>query len=452
MSRRLALRAALTQLIASRQARAASLYLGGNIAAAFIPFLLLPVLTRALPPLAYGQYSMFQIISSNAVAIVTWMLPGILIREYHLRDATAYARLFTLCVAGSLLLAGGWMALAWASSGVMVPLLQLSLPWMEAGIFCALAQGILIMVQNLLSMQKRPARYLGWRLGFALAMGLVWYWGARRGYGHWQLIGALQTLVSGVCLLLLLVYLWRAGQLRRLRWDAAAHADLSLMVRYSTPLVVNALTASVVLQSADRLLVSHYLGLPAAGIYHVAQQVGLAMFVIVQSLNLVWNPWFHERMKEDGPAVRRQVVRAMYGGFAALAGLGALATLAIWWLFPYLIGAQFLAARAVFPWLMAAGVLNGMYVFVASPLFYFGQTRQLMWCNLGTAGVLILLGVVLVPAYGLLGAAITTLLATVFMCSSVWLTVARTHSFPWRLQTSRVAGGPVHNRDKGIES
>lgn len=417
-------------LLRSRHALHGGLYLAANVAAALVPFFLLPFLTRALSPDAYGSYSLFQMVSNAALPLTCWMVGTIIMREFALRQGDEFKRFFTCCLGFCL----GLTLLLLVGSGIFSrPLSEaLHLPWVwiAAGIFCAFVQALLVIVQNIVTMQRRPGIYLRWRLGAAIASGVLIY-AAARFTGTWEAVGQAHVLFSLALCAILLLYLVRARMFLRPESAAKAQADIRLAVGYSTPLVVHAITTSFILQSADRLFVSHYLSIAEAGMYHVAQQLSMAMFVIITSMNQIWQPWFHERMKEDSPESRAAIVRATYLGFALLGMIGIMAIAALWLVFPYFIGAEFQDAKYLFPWLMLAGILNGMYVLVASPLFFFGDTRHIMWCNIGTGLLALALNALLVPIWGVNGAIAATMAATFFMFISIWVASALRHPYPW---------------------
>jgi O-antigen/teichoic acid export membrane protein len=405
-------------------------YLGSNMAAAFIPFLLLPFLTRTLDPTAYGTYSLFTLVIAGALPLVNWMFSTIIAREYGLRDENRFATFFTVCLCITLALTAFWGITAQLLRYPLDRLLHIPPFWIQCGILCALAQGLSSTMQSLYAMRKQPIHYSYWRLGYALAMGAALYLGATYGQG-WESLGAAQTIVATGVVCFVFITTARHGWLRRIPWNKPARTDAALAIRYSTPLVIHILTAGFLLQSVDRLFVSHYLGLAEAGSYNVAQQISLTMALLVTSMNQVWQPWINEQLREGTPEAKAKLVRTTYFSFAGLWGAGLLAIGFLWVIFPHLIGAEFHNARHIMPILMVAGIISGMYVLVAAPLFFYGNTMYIMYCNIGTALISVLMNLLLVPRFGMEGAAFATLIATTFMFVSVWITGIRLHSFPW---------------------
>jgi O-antigen/teichoic acid export membrane protein len=405
-------------------------YLGSNIAAAFIPFLLLPFFTRTLTPAEYGAYSLFTLVAAAALPLVTWMFSTVIAREYGLREAKPFASFFTLCLSITLALTVFWEVASWLLHSIIVPLLHIPIVWVQCAILCALAQGLSATMQSLYAMRKQPIHYSYWRFGYALAMGSALYLGATQGHG-WESLSTAHTVVAACTLGVVFLVTARHGWLRRIGWAQSICKDASLAIRYSSPLVIHTLTAGFLLQNMDRLFVSHYLGLSTVGSYNAAQQIGQTIALLITSMNQVWQPWLNEQLRDGSQDAKQKVVRTTYFGFAALWAVGLLATGFMWMIFPLLIGESFQEGRQVLPILMAAGIVNGMYVLVSAPLFFYGNTKHIMYCNIGTALVSLLLNLLLVPSFGIAGAALATFGAMGFMFSSIWITSMRLHALPW---------------------
>lgn len=424
----------------SAEARSAVGYLAANILAALVPLALLPILTRVMTPEAYGQYSLFLLVVSLSMPLVTLMMASVTVREYLLREKDGFARLFSnalvlQCAAFTFL-----TLLCLLFGELVTATMNIPPQAVVLGMVFASAQGILLIMQGVCTMQKRPSAYIRWRVGFALSCGIAAYCAATYSDGDWQ---ALVRSQAGIALLAIVLALVVAA---RRRWLTARleRSDTKLLLSYSLPLVFHALTASVIVQNADRFFISHYLGLAEAGSYNVAQQISLAMYVVVSSMGQAWNPWYYEQMKDGSHTAHRRIVHFTYMGFGALAVLGAVAAAILWLAYPYVVGEAFQSGREIFPWLVLGFVFNGMYVLISSGMFYTGHTVALMLCNLVTAIINITLNIWLVPAYGMHGAAAATVLSTLCMLLLVWSATARLHRLPWLLKKATLSQTEPH--------
>jgi O-antigen/teichoic acid export membrane protein len=426
----------------SAEARSAVGYLAANVLAALVPLALLPILTRVMTPEAYGQYSLFLMVVSLSMPLVTLMLASVTAREYLLREKEGFARLFT----NAIVLQGAsftFLTLLCLLFGDLVTT-AMNIPPQAVilGMVFASAQGLLLIMQGVCTMQKRPSAYISWRVGFALSYGLAAYLAATHSEGNWQVLVRSQAGVALVAITLILSIAARRG------WLTATfkRSDTKLLLAYSLPLVFHSLTANVIVQNADRFFISHYLGLAEVGSYNAAQQISLAMYVVINSIGQAWNPWYYEQMKDGSHTAHRRIVHFTYMGFGALAVLGAAAAAVLWLAYPYVVGEAFQSGREIFPWLVLGFVFNGMYVLISSGMFYTGHTVALMLCNLVTATINIALNVWLVPLYGMHGAAAATVLSTFCMLLLVWSTTARLHRLPWLLRKATLSQTepPIH--------
>ncbi len=65
----------------------------------------------------------------------------------------------------------------------------------------------------------------------------------------------------------------------------------------SIPAIVH-LLSGVILQSVDTVMINSMIGSSAAGIYTFAYKIGMIMYIVWLACNKAWVPWFYENMKE----------------------------------------------------------------------------------------------------------------------------------------------------------
>ncbi|MDX1975791.1 MAG: oligosaccharide flippase family protein [Rickettsiales bacterium] len=407
----------------------AAIYFVASTLSSLITFLLLPVFTHALSAAELGQYSLFQLVVSASLPLVSLTLSTVIGRQFIELQGAAFSRYFSSCFWlswGSFI---AICALAWLLQSVLLEWLKLEPFWIWMACICAAAQGLLSIMVTMNTIQKKAMQYAAWRIVSATLIGFsalvavyVFHWG-------WQGIAGAQAAISAVIIIALALAMYRHGWLR----GQVDKADSKHALHYSTPLVVHALAGMVATQVTDRLFVSYYLGIGEVGVYHVAQQLAMAMWLFVNAINLAWTPWYYERMKEGTPAAQRKIVVATYQLFAFMLLAAGLCIAILWVLFPYLIGDGFEKARYLFPFLVIGFVFNGMYMITSTALFYSGHTKWIAITTVSTALIGLALNALLVPSVGMWGAAISTMLSMVAMYVIVWGIVMRRFTLPWRL-------------------
>jgi O-antigen/teichoic acid export membrane protein len=165
----------------------------------------------------------------------------------------------------------------------------------------------------------------------------------------------------------------------------------------------------------DILLVNFFVGPAEAGIYTVAVRVAEQLWLISNSAAVVLLPRLaglhsaEETRRRLTPVIARWII---------LAGLGMAITLALisGWIVPLAFGAEFAQSAAVLMWLLP-GVVAYMCVMVLSPdLAARGRPDLNGWAAGVSLAVSTVGNLLLIPVYGVVGAALASTLAYVMAC------------------------------------
>ncbi|MGY1856583.1 lipopolysaccharide biosynthesis protein [Modestobacter sp. SYSU DS0290] len=246
-------------------------------------------------------------------------------------------------------------------------------------------------------------------------------------------VGYLGALVATVLL---------GAWLVRPRWRGIADAGLARRaLRLGLPLMVSSL-AVYVLNAGDRLVVQRVLGAPEVGRYQIAYNVGNVAIILLGLASMAWAPQI--------AAVRDEVQRwALIGRsrdallrlmLPALLGLTLGAPLALTVAAPAsfrpdeLLVVAFLVAAAAFPVLIGNASARALITLEA--------TRGLAVAALVAAALNVVLNLVLLPVWGLAGAAVATIAS--FTVQTVLHRVALPRRVAWpripvRLQLAALA-------------
>lgn len=179
----------------------------------------------------------------------------------------------------------------------------------------------------------------------------------------------------------------------------------------SLPLIPHALSNNLLAQ-ADQVLINTYRGANEVGLYSLAYSYSAVLLTIWNSLNQAWAPWFYAKMTDQAYGEIKRFVK------------------------PYtvLFSTFFLAMIAIGPealkifgppeyqdgvWVIAP-VLLGLYFQFAYSLYvnieiYLKRTKYISFGTMGAALLNVLLNILLIPSFGFIGAAYTTLLGYIFL-------------------------------------
>jgi len=217
---------------------------------------------------------------------------------------------------------------------------------------------------------------------------------------------ALSNLV-GATYLFISLKLWR--------YIGIANPDKALkrkLVNYSLPLVPNGV-AWWVINVSDRTIITLFLGAAANGIYAVSNKYAAIFSSIFSIFSMSWteSASVHIDAKDRDKffSETTNAVIRLFGSF------GVMLIVAIPLVFSLLVNEQFNESYLYIPILIVSAFFNavvGMYsaVYVAKKM-----TKQVMNTSLASAGINIVLTVVLIPFLGIFAAALSTAIAFLAM-------------------------------------
>ena len=213
---------------------------------------------------------------------------------------------------------------------------------------------------------------------------------------------SLPVIISGFILLL---YIFTQGKeiINKIYWKYA------LII--SVPLILHNL-AGIINAQFDRIFINKYIGSSEAGIYSFAYNVGMIIDVLWASTNQAWVPWFYERMDANNYSAIRKRAKNFRDFFT-------LAYILILFVSPEIIKVmadkRYWDGLVIVPYIFMAYYFNLMYSFEVNVEFY---TRKTHLISIGTilgAALNVVLNIALIPKYGYVIAAVTTVISNFFM-------------------------------------
>jgi O-antigen/teichoic acid export membrane protein len=407
--------------------RAGAIYTLANVLSAGVPFLLLPILTRALPPDQYGEVVAFFLLVSIAASVAGLNVHGSVAVRWFERDGIDFPAYV-----------GSAVTLALASTLLCVLLLvgaaalwhdHLALPaWMWPLAAVTAGATTLANVRTTLWQSQR----LPWsaamyqvgnatlNLGLSLAAVLLVGLGAAGRNGAACVTASLAALVG--------VLLLRRSQ--DLRWAVDARSLRQLM-RFGLPLVPHAL-AGATIATADRYVVSSQLGPDALGIYGTAAQLGMALNVLSDAVVKAATPWLYAQLSQSGARGRLRVVAATYASIPTALAAACLIWLAFVALGPWILGPRYQAAIGLSLWFLLGGALTAIYLNIASLFFFTARSEWLAAATVVSALTAVLAAPSLTAAYGVEGAAASYCLVQGVQTLLSWLLSLRIQPMPWQ--------------------
>jgi O-antigen/teichoic acid export membrane protein len=382
-----------------------------------IGFLLLPIFTRVFSPSEYGVIDIVATLTSLFCIFVSMNLNSSLARFWFEKNGKIERKLmFTTmlaaislvgCLALALTLACGLAQLA-ATLLLGDPSLSHYILLGASGAFFTALSTI---PEIILRMERKIYRYnlaniIG-TAGYALlALSLVFA-------TEFGLTGVfLANLIAAI--LKLLVALWWTRSYFGCQFS---RSTLRSAFGYSLPMLPALLIAWINSQ-ADRILILTFLGLSSVGVFSAASRIAILISFLVLIFDYAWSPLALEIIEKND---RNEFYRKTLNYYAGVVGgLSLVIVLFSRDLMQLLVPSDYWHGYIVIPWLTGAIALAGSASITNLGMLVSKRTgRNSVAAGYGAA-INIVLGLLLIPAFGLVGSAIGSFIANFVFTGLLW--------------------------------
>lgn len=402
------------------------LYLVVQVFSPAASVIVLPLYTYFIPPAEFGVLALLQAYQALVTVFIILELNGSINRLFFDYDGEELKKfLGTVCYFGlavAVLICLGLQLYEAPVSALLFPNLRDShLLLFSLATWGVLPESVGSLGSSLLVVRHEGFRYLKItafyvlaRLGLALALVV----GLKLG-----ILGILlaNLVVSG---LVALYYLARViGPSARLCLE---RVYLKAALGFSVPLIFHALAGFVII-NVDKYLLSRYVSLAEIGIYGIVYKISSLINNFINAFNRASLPKFIElylRDQSEAKEFYQEIIRIMFAVIFVMLLGGALFAPELMALF---FKDQYLAGYVLLPLLLFSYFMRGLYVVPANILVAEKRTRLLSFTTTFTAGVNLVLNFLLIPPWGVLGAALATALTYVFYFLMVAAWVPRTY-------------------------
>jgi O-antigen/teichoic acid export membrane protein len=366
-----------------------------------IAFLVVPIVTRLLAPSSYGLVSAGLVVYALLSILAAAGLPDAALRSFFVGvDGPVRARRLVLAIAA---IACVVALIADLSGPLWAPLFGFRFgAVLRLAVWGGAAGAVMLGSQSLLRAAERAWAYAAVAItasvgGQALGLLLTAALRSPTAYMAGISLGAALAAVVG----LTITGTWRSG--------FPTGAELREALGLGLPIVPHSLAVSM-LASADRIIIAGILGLAATGRYQVAYAVGGIGVALLAALNQAWMPLLLGTAEEDRWEILVRTSRAVHvvAGLVASA-LALAAPLVLVLAAPPSYGRRGLVAvAAVVAFSALPYATAGTYFQV---VFLAGRTRIMALAAPLAAAVNIGLNLVLLRTWGLIAAALATVVA-----------------------------------------
>lgn len=199
---------------------------------------------------------------------------------------------------------------------------------------------------------------------------------------------------------------------------------------YGIPLIPHAIGGWILMMS-DRWFLERYRTNAEIGVYALAYQFGILIYYLISAINKAYVPFFFKTAEEDKNAtdIFSNILK-YYSVFILTIGLG-IAVFAKEIILLITSNKSYFEAYKVIPIITLAYIFEGFYYMAINSVFYAKKTHLLAITTGLTAVLDILLNYLLIPPYGIYGAAIATAGAYLFLFILTYIIAQRYYYIKW---------------------
>lgn len=405
-----------------------AIYAAAGVAQQGAGFLLIPVYTRLIEPAEYGVLELFAAFSSIGFVCLSMGLSAAINKCYHrdCRSAEEKADILStamlldlpvLLVAAAALLVystpvSEWLTGTRAAAG-LVPLA------VGSGFFYAL---VTLVLAGLRAQERAVAFSLLTLMQFTLAMALNLLFVVGYGLGvHGVFWG---NMLSSAVMLPVAVAVARRGF--ALRFNYRLVQPLLSFGLYLIP----AMLAAWVMDLSDRYFLRVFRGLDEVAVYGVGYKFGMLLQVaLVWPFQLAWPAFSFSISNRSGHrATYARTLTYMTAVLVfAVLSIGLIVRIGL----PFLVGEAYRGAARIVPLVALAYAFNGIQYCLSPGIHLAGRTKYLSVLAVIAALINVGLNLLVIPRFGMIGAAGTTVAAFAFLALATWALSQRVYPVPY---------------------
>ena len=195
---------------------------------------------------------------------------------------------------------------------------------------------------------------------------------------------------------------------------------------------------TMIMELSDRYLIEWFLGTADVGLYSAGKKMGMLGLTVVMGFNMGWTPYFLRRGKEISSRLEFAKITTLFIGF-----LGYVSLLVSIWLPEImrikiggatLIGPEFWSCDKVVSAILPGYFFFGTYVVQLPGVYIKEITSWVPIFRIIGAGTLIGASILLIPKFGIVGAAYGVAIAFAVMSASIYYKTHRIYKVPYNWQ------------------
>jgi len=398
--------------------RQSIIYGFGHILARLVTFLLLPFYTNILSQTEFGVISLIYTFLGFMTVILHYGLDASLLKHYvpatREERKTILSNAYFSFVLTTLLFSVGLILLRYqVSSFLFGETLPIIVMMVAVILFFDVLWSIHVLI---LRAEEKPVAFVSTSLfNVCFTLGLNIYFVV---YLHEGVMGVVKSnlITSGLLFVGTFPVIFS-----RISFRTLSKAKWKKMMQFGMPFLPAGIF-SMILELSDRYILKYLTNLETVGLYNAGYKLGMFMLLIVMGFNMGWHPYFLKKSKyETGYIVKIATFLLFLMGFIwVLLVLWTEDLVRLQFGNYFFIGKEFWPAVRIVPFVAGAYVFHGMYL-LQLPGVYLNEKSTWIALVRGLGAVSnIILNFMLIPIYGIIGAAAATCISFFLMALTLY--------------------------------
>lgn len=216
--------------------------------------------------------------------------------------------------------------------------------------------------------------------------------------------------------------------------EISFHFDIKLFkmsLKYSLPILPHNISGWA-MNMIDKLMLNNMNSLSVVALFDVGSQLGKIVNIISLGVNSAYSPWFFNQVNFNKNS-KRNIAKITY----KIIVLYCFIAVVVSWLSPEILRlisrAEYHDSWKVVPFISMAFVINGFY-FSYSNVFFLNNTKYLPFLTIFGAICNIVLNYFMIQSYGILGAALSSLITKVIFSIITYLISQKLYYIPYNIK------------------
>jgi O-antigen/teichoic acid export membrane protein len=404
----------------------AGLYTLFRIVDKIIPFLLLPIITRALTPDEFGIFVLFQALAGILLPLMTLSVDSSILLNYYKVTADRFRNYFssgyTLLIVSSIIVTSTILLFKIPISDII----EFPANWIAAILLFCFFQFHSNLALFYYQVKKEVFKFGVYSISLTSLKNLLMLILVLNVGMKWEGI-IIANLIAYGFFFCISLWLFKLNDLFTIKVKKSYLVD-NIKVGY--PLSLHQL-GSWLGNSATRVIVSSMIGTAATGSFGVGSALAMLVLYIQDSFNKAFVPYLFERLEIYNQEIGKKLVRLTYIYNITIFVFALLVGLIGYYLVEFIFGAAYLEGRDVVIFIALGYAFDGMYKMHVNYIFFKKKTHLIFFITMITGILNIGLTYYLVKQVGLSGAGIAFCIINIIGYLISWYIAQKVFPMKW---------------------